>query len=103
MALTKAELAESLIEVVSNKRDAKQIVELFFEEICKNLEKGTDVKISGLGNFRVRVKKARPGRNPKTGEEVSITARRVATFHPDHKLRSQILKNIGKLRKLKQN
>ncbi|MGN6976295.1 integration host factor subunit alpha, partial [Neisseria sp. P0006.S006] len=83
MTLTKAELADILVDKVSNvtKNDAKEIVELFFEEIRSTLARGEEIKISGFGNFQLRDKPQRPGRNPKTGEEVPITARRVVTFH----------------------
>ncbi|MBS5743307.1 MAG: integration host factor subunit alpha, partial [Neisseria sp.] len=76
MTLTKAELADILVDKVSNvtKNDAKEIVELFFEEIRSTLARGEEIKISGFGNFQLRDKPQRPGRNPKTGEEVPITA-----------------------------
>ncbi len=92
MTLTKAELADILVEKVSriNKHDAKEIVELFFEEIRTTLERGEEIKISGFGNFQLRDKPQRPGRNPKTGEEVPITARRVVTFHASQKLKSMV-------------
>ena len=81
MTLTKAELADILVDKVSNvtKNDAKEIVELFFEEIRSTLARGEEIKISGFGNFQLRDKPQRPGRNPKTGEEEQITARRVVT------------------------
>ena len=83
MALTKAEMAEKLYEELGlNKREAKEIVEMFFEEIRAALESGNQVKLSGFGNFDLRDKNQRPGRNPKTGEEIPITARRVVTFRP---------------------
>lgn len=83
MALTKADMADYLFDQLGlNKREAKDMVELFFEEIRVALEKGEQVKLSGFGNFDLREKKQRPGRNPKTGEEIPITARRVVTFHP---------------------
>ncbi len=89
--LTKAELADMLFEKVGiNKRDAKLIVESFFEEIRAQLEEGQSVKLSGFGNFELRDKPQRPGRNPKTGEEIPITARRVVTFHPSQKLKSLV-------------
>ncbi len=81
MALTKADLAEHLFEELGlNKREAKDLVDSFFEEIRKTLERGEEVKLSGFGNFELREKKERPGRNPKTGIEVQITARRVVTL-----------------------
>lgn len=89
--LTKAELADLLFERVGlNKREAKDMVETFFEEIRDALERGDMVKLSGFGNFQVRDKPQRPGRNPKTGEEIPITARRVVTFHASQKLKSMV-------------
>ena len=91
MTLTKAELAEILFERVGlNKSEAKEMVEAFFEEIRHALEQGENVKISGFGNFELKDKKSRPGRNPKTGEEVDISARRVVTFKPGQKLRARV-------------
>lgn len=91
MALTKADLAENLFNVLGlNKREAKEIVEIFFEEIRQALERGEAVKLSGFGNFNLRDKETRPGRNPKTGEEIPITARRVVTFRAGQKLKSRI-------------
>ena len=89
--LTKAELAELLFEQVGlNKREAKDMVETFFDEIRNALESGEPVKLSGFGNFQLRDKPQRPGRNPKTGEEIPITARRVVTFHPSQKLKAMV-------------
>ncbi len=89
--LTKAELAELLFEQVGlNKREAKDMVETFFDEIRNALEAGEPVKLSGFGNFQLRDKPQRPGRNPKTGEEIPITARRVVTFHPSQKLKAMV-------------
>lgn len=89
--LTKAELAEMLFEKVGlNKREAKDMVETFFDEIRAALERGESVKLSGFGNFQLRDKPQRPGRNPKTGEEIPISARRVVTFHASQKLKAQI-------------
>ncbi|HTN65483.1 MAG TPA: integration host factor subunit alpha [Burkholderiaceae bacterium] len=89
--LTKAELAELLFEQVGlNKREAKDMVETFFEEIRNALERGEAVKLSGFGNFQLRDKPQRPGRNPKTGEEIPITARRVVTFHASQKLKGMV-------------
>ncbi len=89
--LTKAELAEMLFERVGlNKREAKDIVDTFFEEIRDALTRGETVKLSGFGNFQVRDKPARPGRNPKTGEVIPIAARRVVTFHASQKLKSAV-------------
>jgi len=91
MALTKADMAEKLFEELGlNKREAKEIVEMFFEQIRSALEKGQQVKLSGFGNFDLRDKNERPGRNPKTGEEIPITARRVVTFRPGQKLKSRV-------------
>ncbi|MCE2570393.1 integration host factor subunit alpha [Motilimonas eburnea] len=91
MALTKAEIAERLFtDVGLSKRGAKDMVESFFEEIRKSLESGEQVKISGFGNFDLRDKNERPGRNPKTGEDIPISARRVVTFRPGQKLKSRV-------------
>jgi len=89
--LTKARMAERLFkEMGLNKREAKEMVELFFEEIRGCLESGENVKLSGFGNFVLRNKNQRPGRNPKTGQEIPISARRVVTFRPGQKLRSRV-------------
>ena len=89
--LTKAELAELLFEQVGlNKREAKDMVETFFSEIRDALERGESVKLSGFGNFQLRDKPQRPGRNPKTGEEIPISARRVVTFHASQKLKAMV-------------
>ncbi|MGD8377969.1 MAG: integration host factor subunit alpha [Gammaproteobacteria bacterium] len=91
MALTKAELAEALFEELGlNKREAKELVDLFFEEVRSALAAGRQVKLSGFGNFDLRDKNQRPGRNPKTGEEIPITARRVVTFRPGQKLKARV-------------
>ena len=91
MALTKAEMAEHLFEKLGvNKRDAKDLVETFFEEVREALESGEQVKLSGFGNFDLRQKSERPGRNPKTGEDIPIKARRVVTFRPGQKLKSRV-------------
>lgn len=90
-ALTKADMAEKLFEELGlNKREAKEMVEMFFEEIVHALENNTQVKLSGFGNFDLRDKSERPGRNPKTGEEIPITARRVVTFRPGQKLKQRV-------------
>ena len=90
-ALTKASLAEKLFEELGlNKREAKEVVELFFEEIRQSLESNQSVKLSAFGNFDLRDKSQRPGRNPKTGEEIPITARRVVTFKPGQKLKAKV-------------
>jgi len=89
--LTKAAMAEKLfVDLGINKREAKDLVEQFFEEIRSALSTGKQVKLSGFGNFDLRDKSPRPGRNPKTGEEVQIEARRVVTFHAGQKLKSRI-------------
>jgi integration host factor subunit alpha len=96
VALTKAELAEALFEQLGlNKREAKDFVDLFFEEIRASLESGEQVKLSGFGNFELRDKNQRPGRNPKTGEEIPISARRVVTFRPGQKLRLRVESDAG--------
>jgi integration host factor subunit alpha len=90
-ALTKADLSEHLNDVVGlNKREAKELVELLFEELRESLIDGEPVRLSGFGNFELRDKNERPGRNPKTGEEVPVSARRVVTFRAGQKLRSQV-------------
>lgn len=89
--LTKADLAEMLFDFVGlNKREAKDIVDTFFDQIRESLANGNSVKLSGFGNFQVRDKPARPGRNPKTGEVIPIEARRVVTFHASQKLKGII-------------
>lgn len=95
-ALTKADLAEMLYEELGlNKREAKEIVEMFFEEIRIALENSEQVKLSGFGNFDLRDKSTRPGRNPKTGEEIPISARRVVTFKPGQKLKARVESYAG--------
>lgn len=90
-ALTKAKMADQLFDELGlNKREAKEIVELFFGEIRDSLENNVQVKLSGFGNFDLREKGERPGRNPKTGEEIPITARRVVTFRPGQKLKARV-------------
>ncbi|WP_419600029.1 integration host factor subunit alpha [Thiolapillus sp.] len=91
MTVTKADFAERLFDELGlNKREAKELVELFFEEIKASLETGEQVKISGFGKFELRDKNSRPGRNPKTGEEIPITARRVVTFRSGQKLKARV-------------
>jgi len=98
MALTKADMAEKLYEELGlNKREAKEIVEIFFEEIRTALEAGNQVKLSGFGNFDLRDKNQRPGRNPKTGEEIPISARRVVTFRPGQKLKARVEAYAGSI------
>jgi integration host factor subunit alpha len=90
-ALTKAQLADMLFEQIGlNKREAKDMVDAFFDLITSSLVDGQDVKISGFGNFQIRTKAPRPGRNPRTGEPVAIEARRVVTFHASPKLKEQV-------------
>ena len=98
MALTKADIAESLYEELGlNKREARELVELYFDELKSALSQGKKVKLSGFGNFDLRDKRERPGRNPKTGEEIPIKARRVVTFHSSQKLKSNVEEsNSGK-------
>jgi len=91
MSLTKADIADRLFnEVGLNKREAKEFVDAFFEIVREALESGENVKLSGFGNFQLREKNQRPGRNPKTGEEIPISARRVVTFRPGQKLRARV-------------
>ena len=93
MSLTKAELANSLCDTLGlSKNEAKNLVDNFFEDICLALERGEPVKLSGFGNFELKDKGARPGRNPKTGEEVMISPRRVVTFKQGQKLKTIIAK-----------
>jgi integration host factor subunit alpha len=91
MTLTKNELTQSVVEGLGlNQREAKEMVEAFFAEISNCLERGEEVKLAGFGNFNLRDKPARPGRNPKTGEENIVTARRVVTFHPSAMLKGAV-------------
>ena len=91
MALTKVDMAERLFDDLGlNKREAKEMVEMFFDVIPTALENGQQVKLSGFGNFDLREKSQRPGRNPKTGEEIPISARRVVTFRPGQKLKARV-------------
>ncbi len=91
MALTKADMAESLFNKLGlNKKEARELVDLCFEELKASLALGEPVKLSGFGNFGLRDKKERPGRNPRTGEKVQITARRVVTFSPGNKLKARV-------------
>jgi integration host factor subunit alpha len=97
-ALTKADMAERLFDDLGlNKREAKELVEAFFEEIRFSLEQGQQVKLSGFGNFDLRNKNQRPGRNPKTGEEIPISARRVVTFRPGQKLKARVEAYAGNI------
>ena len=89
--LTKAQLAEMLFEQIGlNKRESKDMIDAFFDLIAHSLVEGHDVKITGFGNFQIRTKAPRPGRNPRTGESIPIDARRVVTFHASQKLKEQI-------------
>ncbi|WP_018950217.1 integration host factor subunit alpha [Thioalkalivibrio sp. ALMg11] len=95
-AVTKADLAAALNDELGlNKREAKEFVEMFFEEMRQSLETGEGVKLSGFGNFILRDKNQRPGRNPKTGEEIPVSARRVVTFRPGQKLRERVESYAG--------
>ena len=91
MALTKADMAENLLAVVGlSRKEAKEVVELFFEQICDSLRNGQQVKLSGFGNFELHDKNERPGRNPKTGAAIPVSARRVVTFHSGQKLKARV-------------
>jgi integration host factor subunit alpha len=93
--LTKAELAELLFERLGlNKRESKDMVEAFFDILHGALVHGEDVKLSGFGNFNIRRKAPRPGRNPRTGESIPIKARNVVTFHASHKLKGVVQGDI---------
>ncbi|MBO9680882.1 MAG: integration host factor subunit alpha [Acidovorax sp.] len=90
-ALTKAQLADLLFDQIGlNKRESKDMIDAFFDLISQSLVDGKDVKLSGFGNFQIRIKAPRPGRNPRTGEAIPIQARRVVTFHASSKLKEQI-------------
>lgn len=90
-ALTKAQLSDLLFDQIGfNKRESKDLVDAFFELLAQGLVEGKDVKITGFGNFQIREKPPRPGRNPRTGEDVPIAARSVVTFHPSIKLKEQV-------------
>jgi integration host factor subunit alpha len=97
MALTKAEMAEHLFTGVGlSKRDAKEMVEIFFHKVSGVLEEAQQVKLSGFGNFELHDKNERPGRNPKTGEEIPVSARRVVTFRSGQKLRARVEVHVKK-------
>lgn len=97
MVLTKAEISGYLFNRFElNKQDIKELVEIFFEEVRLSLELGEKVKLSGFGNFYIRDKKSRPGRNPKTGENIPISARRVVIFKPGQKLKMRV-ENLKKI------
>ena len=96
-ALTKAQMADRLFDELGlNKLEAKEIVEMFFDEIRHSLEQNRQVKLSGFGNFELRRKGQRPGRNPKTGEEIPISARCVVTFRPGQKLKARVEAYAGR-------
>ena len=91
MTLTKANIVEDLNDKIGlNKREAKELVDSLFDNIKKLLEEGHEVKLSGFGNFQLRNKTSRPGRNPRTGEDVEISARRVVTFKSGQKLKEAV-------------
>jgi integration host factor subunit alpha len=95
MTVTKADFTESLCDEIGlNQREAKDMVDLFFDFFKENLARGEPVKLSGFGNFGLRNKSSRPGRNPKTGEEALITARRVVTFKAGNILKERVDNNI---------
>ena len=94
--ITKADIANTLFEELGlNKREAKEFVELFFEQIRESLESGESVKLSGFGGFMIREKSSRPGRNPKTGETVPVSARRVVTFRASQKVKEDVSANTS--------
>jgi integration host factor subunit alpha len=94
-ALTKADMVDRLFDELGlNKREAKELVEQFFEEVSQSLVDGRLVKLSGFGNFELRDKRQRPGRNPKTGEEIPISARRVVTFRSGQKLKQRVDEHV---------
>ena len=94
--ITKLDLVNHLHDTLGlNKVESKEFVEAFFQEIKQSLKNNEDVKISGFGNFKILNKKERPGRNPKTGEPVTISARKVVTFKASQKLRKRIALNEG--------
>ena len=98
MTVTKMELANLLFDELGlNKREAKEFVELFFEEIRSALENGDNVKFSGFGGFSVRDKPQRPGRNPKTGEEIPVSARRVVTYKASQKIKDRVADSVKML------
>ncbi|WP_184861019.1 integration host factor subunit alpha [Acidovorax soli] len=95
-ALTKAQLADLLFDQIGlNKRESKDMIDAFFDLVSQSLVEGNDVKLSGFGNFQIRTKAPRPGRNPRTGESIPIQARRVVTFHASSKLKEQIQAAAG--------
>ena len=100
MTITKADIAQHLVDRLGfNGHEADEFVKLLFTEIVNNIEEGRDVKISGFGNFVLRDKKSRIGRNPRTGETAIITARRVVVFKPGQKLKSRVASDNGRSQK----
>ena len=100
MTVTKMELANILFDELGlNKREAKEFIELFFEEVRSALESGDNVKFSGFGSFSVRDKPQRPGRNPKTGDEIPVSARRVVTYKASQKIKDRVTGNVTMLEK----
>src|SRR3979409_1314835 len=96
MALTKAEMADALFNQLElNKREARELADQIYEQVRPALSGGEQVKLSGFGNFDLRDKNQRPGRNPKTGEEIPISARRVVTFRPGQKLKARVEAYVG--------
>lgn len=96
MTLTKARLVANLHDELGlNKREAMDLLDALFEEIAATLEAGESVKLASFGNFALRDKGERPGRNPKTGEAIPITARRVVTFHAGKKLQARTAASLG--------
>ena len=96
MALTRATMVESLFnELGLSKADGRELVDLFMEELVASLAVGEQVKLSGFGNFDLRDKKKRPGRNPKTGESIPIPPRRVVTFRAGNTLKARVKEYAG--------
>ena len=91
MTLTKSDIVDNLNDEIGlNKREAKELVEMLFDDIKNLLSEGHEVKLSGFGNFQLKDKSSRPGRNPRTGEDVEISARRVVTFKSGQKLKESV-------------
>lgn len=89
--MTKADIVEKIYEKVGfSKKESAELVELVFDLMKTTLEKGEKIKVAGFGNFEVKEKADRRGRNPQTGEEITITARRILTFKPSQVLKSMI-------------
>ena len=99
MTLTKADLTVYLVDQLGlNAREAKEMTDAFFLEITNALAAGEEVKLTGFGMFNLRDKATRPGRNPKTGEEIAVTARRVVTFHPSGLLKNAVESSLVRAR-----